>query len=130
VLFLYKQLYANKVLGSDAYANEQEYVVNDFTNLETLLHFLEKEDESESYLTPAGKAFLKYYWGWDVLAESLLVNGIQNHIFLGDDLNEAKPHWQNVSIVSSYLKNWTLNDYKSAATMPPEIHDDSAQLNY
>lgn len=89
------EAFVDKILGIRNYkSDKKEFLVNDFLNEKLLDEFLDEVYSGESDITPAGKSFLKNYFGFEELAASLFK---RNPSFLSiesssDKVNEVK-HW-------------------------------------
>ena len=130
-------LYKDKQLGYDAYVSGRErYTTAELSNLNQLLEFLYTSFvTSESGITAAGKAFIKYYWGWDRLAEIILISADKDHLNCSiagmskDELSKLS-HWESVAAIATGLRTLKLPLDDNPASQPDASHDDKAQLDY
>jgi len=129
-------LYKDKKLGYDAYASGREaYTTVDLSSLDKLLEFLYSSfTTGESGITAAGKAFIKYYWGWDRLAEILVIsadNDLNSSIagMSEEDLSKLN-HWESIAAISTGLRTLKLSPDDNPLSLPDLSHDDKAQLDY
>lgn len=72
-----RKKYKNKILAIRNYKSDKKhFTVDDFTDLKTLGKILDEIDTSESDITPAGKAFIRNYYGVQGLASLLITQDI------------------------------------------------------
>jgi hypothetical protein len=68
--------FQSKILGIRNYkSNKKQFFVDDFLNMEVLTRFLTEVSNCESDITPAGKAFLDRYHGFEDVAAELARKG-------------------------------------------------------
>lgn len=85
--------YTNKILGVRNYASDKkEFNVCDFIDLEILAKFLDEVDTSESDISPAGKSFIKKYYGFSNLARLLVGQKLLNEAIADYSIDELT-HW-------------------------------------
>lgn len=62
--------YKAKILAVRNYESDKgEFTVDDFVNRQTLIDIIVEINEGESDITPAGKQFLKEYYGFEAVAK-------------------------------------------------------------
>lgn len=91
--------FADKILGVRNYKSQKkEFFVDDFLDEKLLDDFLDEVYLEESDITPAGKSFLKNYFGFENLAINLLK---RNKFFLSIDTSSNTA----IKEISFWLKN-------------------------
>lgn len=129
-------LYKDKKLGYDACDSRREkYTTLEFSNINQLLEFLSDSFvTSERGITAAGKAFMKYYWGWDRLAEILVISAENDRncsiAGMSEDEFSKLSHWESIAAIANGLRDLKLPPDTDPASQPDASHDDKAQLDY
>lgn len=91
------QLFKNKILAIRNYKSDKnEFTVDDFIDLKVLGKILDEIDTGESDITPAGKVFLKKYYGNKGLANKLVMQKVLTESIKGFSSDELMAWLDNL----------------------------------